>query len=228
MKNSDYKNFEEFKRDLKEGKVVVNCRTKKEALLFCEWMYNDIYTWVEGESYRLEHYWDKYKQDTCYGIGEYSKLDGLYITVRRKLVITYQQFNKLKEVKLMTKFENVQVGDKVYSVILGEGVVVRVDWDVIYPILASFGEDVERSYTLEGKILITIKHPDLYWANGYQPPTDDGEPNRLPKYKKGQVIFVTEEECPVIFSHYSGCFVVDRDGDRFLQHTDVNPYLKEE
>ena len=61
----------------------------------------------------------------------------------------------------MAYFDGVKVGDKVYSLTDGEGVVVEVDKHV-YPIIVDFGHN-HRSYTMDGFFMSREASQALYW-----------------------------------------------------------------
>lgn len=60
-------------------------------------------------------------------------------------------------------FSNAKVGDKVYCLINGEGVISKIIGNGTYPIRVSFDEGNSRDcYTRIGKIFDTTSHPSLY------------------------------------------------------------------
>ena len=68
MKNFDLESF-------KEGKIVVHCKTKKEAEDFCLQMHEHGMTWESGNSYLSYTYYEVHKNKTCYSIGGYQSCD---------------------------------------------------------------------------------------------------------------------------------------------------------
>lgn len=62
-----------------------------------------------------------------------------------------------------TTFESVQVGDKVWSVLYGWGVVSEVSKGSAYPLRAHFQGGVRRWYTSEGKQYKTHVSQILFW-----------------------------------------------------------------
>lgn len=68
MKNFDWESF-------KEGKIVVHCKTKKEAEDFCLQMHEHGMTWESGNSYLSYTYYEVHKNKTCYSIGGYQSCD---------------------------------------------------------------------------------------------------------------------------------------------------------
>ena len=64
-------NWESFK----EGKIVVHCKTKKEAEDFCLQMHEHGMTWESGNSYLSYTYYEVHKNKTCYSIGGYQSCD---------------------------------------------------------------------------------------------------------------------------------------------------------
>lgn len=69
MKNFDWESF-------KEGKIVVHCKTKKEAEDFCKQMHKQGMVWGTGNSYLSCTRYEEYKNKTCYsGGGGYQSYD---------------------------------------------------------------------------------------------------------------------------------------------------------
>lgn len=68
MKNFDWESF-------KEGKIVVHCKTKKEAEDFCLQMHEHGMTWESGNSYLSYTYYEVHKNKTCYSNGGYQSCD---------------------------------------------------------------------------------------------------------------------------------------------------------
>lgn len=69
MKNFDWESF-------KEGKIVVHCKTKKEAEDFCLQMNEQGMTWTSGNSYLSYTHYGEYRDKTCYsGGGGYQSYD---------------------------------------------------------------------------------------------------------------------------------------------------------
>ena len=68
MKNFDWESF-------KEGKIVVHCKTKKEAEDLCLQMHEHGMTWESGNSYLSYTYYEVHKNKTCYSIGGYQSCD---------------------------------------------------------------------------------------------------------------------------------------------------------
>lgn len=65
-------NWDEFK----EGKIVVHCKTKKEAEDFCRQMHKQGMVWGTGNSYLSCTHYEEYKNKTCYsGGGGYQSYD---------------------------------------------------------------------------------------------------------------------------------------------------------
>lgn len=63
----------------------------------------------------------------------------------------------------MKTFEKAQVGDKVYDLLEGEGIINSVDYHNILPISVRFKE-YELCYTHEGKTSSKSKTARLYWS----------------------------------------------------------------
>ena len=76
----------------------------------------------------------------------------------------------------MAKFDNVQVGDKVWSTVYGWGEVYDVSKGVRYGVKAKFkysnGSWVTESYTFSGMNCTEDYYPELFW-NGFHIPTED-------------------------------------------------------
>ena len=68
MKNFDWESF-------KEGKIVVHCKTKKEAEDLCLQMHEHGMTWESGNSYLSYTYYEVHKNKTGYSIGGYQSCD---------------------------------------------------------------------------------------------------------------------------------------------------------
>ena len=69
MKNFDWESF-------KEGKIVVHCKTKKEAEDFCLQMNEQGMEWASGNSYLSYTHYGEYRDKTCYsGDGGYQSYD---------------------------------------------------------------------------------------------------------------------------------------------------------
>ena len=68
MKNFDWESF-------KEGKIVVHCKTKKEAEDFCLQMNEQGMAWSSGNSYLSYTYYEVHKNKTCYSSGGYQSCD---------------------------------------------------------------------------------------------------------------------------------------------------------
>lgn len=68
MENFDWESF-------KEGKIVVHCKTKKEAEDLCLQMHEHGMTWESGNSYLSYTYYEVHKNKTCYSIGGYQSCD---------------------------------------------------------------------------------------------------------------------------------------------------------
>ncbi|WP_378962147.1 hypothetical protein [Mediterraneibacter gnavus] len=69
MKNFDWESF-------KEGKIVVHCKTKKEAEDFCLQMNEQGMAWSSGNSYLSYTHYGEYRDKTCYsGGGGYQSYD---------------------------------------------------------------------------------------------------------------------------------------------------------
>lgn len=69
MKNFDWESF-------KEGKIVVHCKTKKEAEDFCLQMNEQGMEWATGNSYLSYTHYGEYRDKTCYsGDGGYQSYD---------------------------------------------------------------------------------------------------------------------------------------------------------
>lgn len=55
-----------------------------------------------------------------------------------------------------------KVGQKVFSAAHGEGVVTEVvDMLMHYPVLVKFNSGIVEAYTLDGRLFISAKQPDL-------------------------------------------------------------------
>ncbi len=65
--------WETFKDGTK--KIAVHCKTKEEAKDFCKQMHEHGMTWLDGESYLEDNYWENYRENICYtNNGHYSRI----------------------------------------------------------------------------------------------------------------------------------------------------------
>lgn len=65
----------------------------------------------------------------------------------------------------MQRFENAQVGDKVYCRRYGEGVITHINLDSDYPLEVQFNVN-DADYTFQGKILYGDVEPMLFYVDG--------------------------------------------------------------
>ena len=62
-------------------------------------------------------------------------------------------------------FSNVKVGDRLYSLSYGEVRVMKFDRDTHYPVRCDMvGQGGCNSWTLDGKLYMSAKYPDLYFS----------------------------------------------------------------
>ena len=59
-------------------------------------------------------------------------------------------------------FSKAVVGDKVWDWRLGEGVILAIDNDAFYPIHVLLGDECERSYSWDGRLIETDINPSLF------------------------------------------------------------------
>lgn len=71
----------------------------------------------------------------------------------------------------MAKFDNAKVGDKVWSVICGDGIIVSINLNCQYPITVNFKEHPNKSFDTEGRSYINY-NPELFW-NEVKLPTEE-------------------------------------------------------
>lgn len=66
----------------------------------------------------------------------------------------------------MKTFENAKVGDKVYCLKHGKGIIINIGsiQSHNYPLGVKFDYNSTYSYTLDGKSLTADKNPILYWS----------------------------------------------------------------
>ena len=64
---------------------------------------------------------------------------------------------------MTTTFETAKVGDRVWSIERGWGVIQSLDGGETYPIIVEFQNERSLSYTLGGKRLITHELQTLFW-----------------------------------------------------------------
>lgn len=71
----------------------------------------------------------------------------------------------------MAKFDNVKVGDKLWSSTDGWGAIYKISYTEgnEYPLMVEFGESMS-SYTLDGRLYATDKYPTLFFKEleGYE------------------------------------------------------------
>ena len=104
--------------------------------------------------------------------------------------------NESKEIEMENKerFFNAKVGDKVVSVIDGEGVIKRIDQqEYLWPLVVRFDNGLVKCFTLGGCYSSFDAAPTLFWANDYVPPVKGKEPVRLPDIPKDTKMFVKKE-----------------------------------
>lgn len=65
-------------------------------------------------------------------------------------------------------FENLKVGDKVFSVRKGWGVVNNRDEMEVYPIGVEYSDEEEQEYTKDGRLYSDDLFPELYLDNPYE------------------------------------------------------------
>lgn len=105
----------------------------------------------------------------------------------------------------MAKFSNAKVGDRVWSVICGEGVIVAINTNSQYPITVNFKNNPNKCFDKEGRNY--IKHnPELFW-NEFHIPTDeeDKKPFNLIEFLKENIEptdFKSNEENLYIYYSY--------------------------
>lgn len=75
--------------------------------------------------------------------------------------------------KIMAKFDKIKVGDRVYDIVDGWGIVEDIKLDLDYPIHVRYPhKSCVNTYTLEGKYRFTQIYPSLFW-NEVKLPTDE-------------------------------------------------------
>lgn len=80
--------------------IVVNCKTKEEAIELFKYLIQNCYEWITGEGLRIEDCdWIIHKESTCYHIHTREKLIAysqvFYYRSRGAEILTYQQFKEL-------------------------------------------------------------------------------------------------------------------------------------
>jgi hypothetical protein len=85
-------------------------------------------------------------------------------------------------------FSSARVGDEVYCLRHGEGVIRGIRRESDYPIRVKYSPSVTVSYTIEGYIMASDVNPILFWDK----PTviAPKEPERLPELKVDQKVIV--------------------------------------
>lgn len=85
----------------------------------------------------------------------------------------------------MEKFRQAKVGDTVYDLIYGKGIIVGIRENNTYPILVEFNNFGRVGYTYKGQYLTEDNKPRLYW-NEVKLPSDeeDKKPFDLTEYLK--------------------------------------------
>lgn len=111
-------------------------------------------------------------------------------------IVTKQQWENHKMSKAM--FANVKVGDKVWDIRMGWGVVDELELDSYYPISVDFTH-VGDTYTLEGFHRDTDVNPSLFW--------DEIEikapPAPLPKLEMDTKVVVWQDDGSKVSRHFS-------------------------
>ena len=99
----------------------------------------------------------------------------------------------------MSKFDNVKVRQKVYSLTYGDGEVVAIDSARYYPIRAKFPNGMDRLFMLCGRLNENDVTPDLYLA---KPEIIEKEP--LPDLPVDEPVLVrTSERGGWVERHFS-------------------------
>ena len=73
--------------------------------------------------------------------------------------------------------QGIKVGDKVWTIADGETMVSHIDEKSAYPIFTVCGQE---SYTADGRLSVSDKHPSLFWSDPHIVAPPKPEP---PKYQ---------------------------------------------
>jgi hypothetical protein len=84
-----------------------------------------------------------------------------------------------------------KIGDKVFDIFYGWGVIIEVNQDFTYPICVEFDGDNLESYTYDGRINNT-NSPTLSFTEYTLQGFSQERPKELPK--KGQIVWVRDSE----------------------------------
>lgn len=109
-------------------------------------------------------------------------------------------------------FSKSKIGDKVYSITEGNGVIIDIGSDDEYPIFVKFEKCNHRfTYTLDGKFNRYSKNPTLYWGNydsqdEFFKSDKKYEPSWYPKV--GELVFANNNIGIVIKMHDYDNFII--------------------
>lgn len=94
----------------------------------------------------------------------------------------------MEDVNEVNDFRESEVGDKVYCLRKGEGVITSLNKLMPYPVTVKFGTTSTDNYTITGKNYAEHKHPVLYRT---QPTVTAPKPKKKTKIKKYIVFYST-------------------------------------
>ena len=60
-------------------------------------------------------------------------------------------------------FKNAKIGDKVYCLTLGWGIITNINKSIDYPLIVMFNETQEYNFSIEGKNTCYNPNPILFW-----------------------------------------------------------------
>ncbi len=110
----------------------------------------------------------------------------------------------------MTTFETASIGDKVWCVSLGWGVIISTH-QKDYPIVVGFDAGKRESYTVEGRRYLNDLNPTLFWSEvNIKAPTKP-----LPKLNKNDCVEVWNANTVVPTITYKRHFSHFEDGNIF-------------
>ena len=85
-------------------KIVVHCKTLKEAKDFCQQMHNNDLKWCDNRTYLELNNWNSYKEDTCYtNDGCYCHI-GYFKRERNWTILEYSDFFDTDSVETVEEF----------------------------------------------------------------------------------------------------------------------------
>jgi hypothetical protein len=113
-----------------------------------------------------------------------------------------------------------KIGDKVFDIFYGWGVIIEVNQDLTYPIGVEFGDGDCESYTYDGRINNT-NSPTLSFTEYTLQGFSQERPKELPK--KGQIVWANNRDND---GDWYICYFLEKDPIGGYKVTSHNPFVK--